>query len=138
MLSFGGNQNALTTSTPSFTGSHQENATVTTTGVSVVDAVTNRLKEHKKKGKRYYDKGVQTLEKNYRLAKFLQFDDAINCFYRSAISYKTCGRWRNAGDALAKCAETHKFAKMLEESAALYYGIISFCILSLNMLIIFA
>lgn len=89
---------------------------------SKIDAATARFESNKKRGKKFYQKGLETLERNFKLAEFLKFDDAANFFYRSSISYKICGRWRLAGDSLVKCAEMHRDSKppMIFEAAVLY------------------
>ena len=96
------------------TAAHNENK------IATMDAVSRRLHANKKRGKKFYQKGLDTLERHFKYAEFMKFDDAAYLFYKSSISYKICSQWNLAGMSLIKCAEMHAKVKMLPEAAALY------------------
>ena len=51
------------------------------------------------------------------IAAFLKHDDAASMFYRSYISYKASGRFREAADSLILCANMHEHQRMYLEAA---------------------
>ena len=56
--------------------------------INHMDAVTKRLHSNKKRGRKLFQRGLDTLEKSSKFAEFLKFDDAASFFYKSYISYK--------------------------------------------------
>ena len=88
--------------------------------ISHMDAVSKRLHANKKRGRKFFQKGLDTLEKSSKIAAFLKFDDAASFFYKSYVSYKICSQWLYAGESLMKCAEMHVKADFPAEAASLY------------------
>jgi hypothetical protein len=88
--------------------------------IATMDAVTRRLYENKKLGKKLFQRGQDALNRKFKLVEFLVFDDAANYFYRSSISYRVSSQWYLAAISLVKCAEMHKKSGMLNECAVLY------------------
>ena len=88
--------------------------------IATMDAVTRRLYDNKKLGQKLFKRGVEALDRKFKLAEFLVFDNAANYFYRSSISYRVSSQRFLAALRLVKCAEMHKKANMINECAVLY------------------
>jgi hypothetical protein len=88
--------------------------------IATMDAVTRRLYNNKKNGKKLFQKGLETLNRKMKFVDFMKFDDAAIFFYKSMIYYKTCSQWSHAGHSLINCAEMHVKATLFSEAAALY------------------
>ncbi len=86
--------------------------------------VSERLAYHKKRGKQLSDKADALLEAGMggklAIAAFLKYDDCAGFFYRSSISYRASGRYRESGDALVRCAKMHQKLKLFLEAATLF------------------
>jgi hypothetical protein len=88
--------------------------------------VSDRLIYHKKRGKRLVEKADDLLSSGTKgnqaaaIAAFLKFDDAATMYYKSHVSYKASGRFREAADSLIKCAKMQMEQKMFLEAATLY------------------
>eukprot|EP00602_Paraphysomonas_sp_CaronLab_P011331 CAMPEP_0185040614 /NCGR_PEP_ID=MMETSP1103-20130426/38876_1 /TAXON_ID=36769 /ORGANISM="Paraphysomonas bandaiensis, Strain Caron Lab Isolate" /LENGTH=437 /DNA_ID=CAMNT_0027579989 /DNA_START=44 /DNA_END=1354 /DNA_ORIENTATION=+ len=87
-----------------------------------VDMRSNRLRFHKTRAKRFILKGESTLsQKMITNGYFLKFETAALLFYQASISFRACSKWRDAGDALVRCASLHHLRlKCYQEAAALY------------------
>lgn len=97
-----------------------------------MDAVTQRLKNHRKLGKKFFEKAMAAMLRNNtkegnKLIAFLRYDDAATYFFKSSVHFQACGKWREAADSLAKCAEMYfsigsflEAATIFSQSAELY------------------
>ena len=88
--------------------------------------VSERLLYHKKRGKFLVKRAQEILTEGTQgkasnaIAAFLKHDDAASMFYRSHVSYKASGRFREAGDSLILCANMYEHQKMFLEAGTLY------------------
>ena len=88
--------------------------------------VSERLLYHKKRGKFLVKRAQEILNEGTggkaanAVAAFLKHDDAANMFYRSHISYKASGRFREAADSLILCAKMYEHQRMFLEAGTLY------------------
>ena len=93
---------------------------------SQVVTVTDRLIYHKKRGKFLVNRAQEILVEGTHgkaanaIAAFLKHDDAASMFYRSHISYKASGRFREAADSLILCANMYEHQKMYLEAGTLF------------------
>jgi tetratricopeptide (TPR) repeat protein len=85
-----------------------------------VDAVSARLLYHRKCGKVFYLKGDGIIRKSGKEMEFLKYEEAANFFYKSSLSYKSCSRWREAGDSLLRGAWCYERLKAYLIAAATY------------------
>lgn len=85
-----------------------------------VDAVSARLLYHRKCGKVFYLKGDGIIRKSGKEMEFLKYEEAANFFYKSSLSYKSCSRWREAGDSLLRGAWCYERLKANLIAAATY------------------
>ena len=91
-----------------------------------VVTVTDRLIYHKKRGKFLVKRAQEILIEGTQgkaanaIAAFLKHDDAASMFYRSHISYKASGRFREAADSLVLCANMYEHQKMYLEAGTLF------------------
>lgn len=82
--------------------------------------ISDRLNFHKKRGKFLAAKAEEILRSKVKTAAFLKWDDAAMYFYKSSISYRICGKWREGAEVLKRCAEMHEQLKLYLEAATLY------------------
>lgn len=86
--------------------------------------VSGRLAYHKKRGKKLFERAEALLIKGSdgasRLASFLKYDDCASFFYRSSISFRASGRYRESADALVRCATMYEKLKLFLEAATLF------------------
>ena len=85
-----------------------------------LQTITERLAFHRKRGKAFALKAEQILLSKPKAGAFLKFDDAAMYFYKSSISYRICGRFREGAEVLKRCAEMHERLKLYAEAATLY------------------
>lgn len=85
-----------------------------------LDAVSARLRYHKQHGKDLVRRAQETVLKKITVGSFLRYEEASSYYYQSAISFKMCKRWRQAGDSLVQCGKMHILAFMKLEAATLY------------------
>ena len=87
-----------------------------------VDMRSNRLRYHKNRAKKTVMKAEATLnQKMITNGFFLKFETAAILFYQAHISFKACSKWRDAGDALSRCASLHHVRlKAIPEAAMLF------------------
>jgi hypothetical protein len=88
------------------------------------DAVTERMRTHKRNGKMFFQKGINclmaTIKNKTKLTHFLRYDDAANYFFKSGYCYRACGKWREAADSLTRCAQMYVQLKLSLEAAAVF------------------
>jgi tetratricopeptide (TPR) repeat protein len=87
-----------------------------------VDMRSNRLRYHKSRAKIFYNRAEVALNKKMIANGFaLKFETAALYFYQASVSYRASSKWREAGDALCRCASLYQLRlKSFSEAAALY------------------
>jgi tetratricopeptide (TPR) repeat protein len=87
-----------------------------------VDMKSNRLKYHKNRAKIYYNRAEGALNQKMLPNGFaLKFETAVLYFYQASVSFRAASKWREAGDALCRCASLYQVRlKSFAEAAALY------------------
>ena len=85
-----------------------------------MDAVSAALHGHRKRAKRLAKLAEDEMHSRAGTIEFLKIENAAFYFYLSAISFKCCARWRDAGSSLIRCAEVHQANKFFVEAAILY------------------
>jgi hypothetical protein len=88
--------------------------------VKQVQTITERMNHHRRRGKSYAAKAHELLQSKQQVAAFLKWDDAAMYLYKSSISYRICGKWREGAETLKRCAEMHEKLKLYAEAATLY------------------
>lgn len=88
--------------------------------VAQLESITERLAFHRRRGKKFRAKAEDILKSKSKVGAFLKWDDAAMYFFKASISYRVCGKWREAGDSLKSCAEMHESLKLYLEAATLY------------------
>lgn len=94
-------------------------STESNTGTKI-DAVTERLKHHKVRAKKLVKLANESYLKKYKVGSFLRYDETANYYFQSSISFKACGKWREAGDSLVQCAKMHIITGLTLEAATLF------------------
>jgi len=87
--------------------------------VEQLTTISDRLAFHRRRGKKFLAKAEEILKSKAKAGAFLKYDDAAMYFFKSSISYRICGKWREGGDALKRCAEMHETLKLYLEAATL-------------------
>jgi tetratricopeptide (TPR) repeat protein len=87
-----------------------------------VDMRSNRLRYHKNRAKVFYHRAEVALNQKMIANGFaLKFETAALYFYQASVSYRASSKWREAGDALCRCASLFQLRlKAFAEAAALY------------------
>ena len=85
-----------------------------------LQTISDRMNFHRRRGKKYFAKAEEVLKSKSKVGAFLKWDDAAMYFFKASISFRICGKWREGGDALKRCAEMHESLKLYLEAATLY------------------
>ncbi len=87
-----------------------------------VDMKSNRLKYHRRRAKNFMIKADKALSsRTLTTAPLLKFETAATFYFQASISFRVGSNWRDAGDALVKCAVMHHLRlRRFDEAAALY------------------
>jgi tetratricopeptide (TPR) repeat protein len=87
-----------------------------------VDMRSNRLRYHKTRAKIFYNRAEGALNQKMLPNGFaLKFETAALYFYQASVSFRAASKWREAGDALCRCASLYQIRlKSFAEAAALY------------------
>lgn len=95
---------------------------IKTKSAQAADLKSNRIWFHKARSKKLYEKAEQALAaRSITNAHHLKFEYAANLFYQASLSFRACGKWREAGEALCRCARLQHSRLKSSEEAGVYF-----------------